>query len=146
MKNARLALALALGLGFSAAQAGSLDISGSPVAQKQIERHAAAIQGGTGVEVAVSSVGSAKGMMELAEGKTRVAAISMSLDEAVAAARHQAKLEGKSIRIPANLRYHAVQRGAETVGFVTVGAPAADVQRVLDYLASREGQTRLASR
>ena len=146
MKIARLAVALALGLGLSAAQAGTLEIQGSPISQKQLERQAEAIHDRTGIDLSVSSVGSAKGMMDLAQGKARVVAISMCLEDAIVAAKHQARLEGKSLKMPSNLRYHSIQAGAERVGLVTVGAPTREVQKVLDYLASREGQTRLASR
>lgn len=150
MKTSRNAiLALALAAAMPAAWAEPLQVSGSPVAQCFVERHADAIEASSGVEVSVSSVGSAKGLLDLVEGKVSVAAIAMPLTEAIESARRQAVLEGKGFTVPVGLHFHEVMpaRGEErAVGFVTVGAPSSELQRVLMYLRSHEGRSLLATR
>jgi phosphate transport system substrate-binding protein len=93
----------------AAAFAEVLEISGSTSVHKRvIEPHAAAIKAATGVELKMFPVGSGKGMLDLSEGRYRVAAISESLDEALASAEKAAKAEGKSFKRPADMKFHLI--------------------------------------
>jgi len=84
-----------------------LEVSGSTTVQKRvIEPNVAAIKAATGVEVKIYGVGSGKGMIALAEKKTTVAAVSETLEEAIASGQKGAKAEGKEFSVPANLRFH----------------------------------------
>ena len=89
------------------AAAQPLEISGSTTVQKRlVEPHAAAVRAATGVEMKIYGVGSGKGMIALADRQVPLAAVSESLDEALASARRAAQAEGKPFKEPADLRFH----------------------------------------
>ena len=84
-----------------------LEIRGSTVVEKDVLLPAAAaIKSATGVEIKVLGMGSGRGMTALFEGKTSVAAISETLEEAVASAKKSAAETGSSVTVPANLMFH----------------------------------------
>jgi hypothetical protein len=148
MNIARCSL-LMLSFAAAGAHAEPLAISGSAVAQRVLERHAAAIEAGSGIELRVSSAGSARGLLDLAEGRVAVAAVALPLSAALDSARRQAAAEGRTFVAPESLRFYEIlpARGAaQAVGLVTVGAPPAQLQKVLRYLGSNEGRAMLAAR
>jgi len=151
MKTARCAIAsLILGMALlPSSQAEPLAISGSAVAQRVLERHAAAIEATSGVELHVSSAGSGRGLLDLSEGRVAVAAVALPLSAALEAAEREATAAGRSFTMPQGLRFHEIlpARGhAQAVGFVTLGAPPPELQKVLMYLRSQEGRSLLAAR
>ena len=86
-----------------------MEISGSTTVHKRVvEPNVAAIKAATGVELRMFPVGSGKGLIDLAGGKVKVAAVSESLDEAVSSAAKGAKAEGKEFKRPADLQFHAL--------------------------------------
>jgi phosphate transport system substrate-binding protein len=89
------------------AHAETLEVSGSTtVNQRVIEPHGAAIKAATGIDLKMYAIGSGKGMMELADRKVPMAAVSESLEEAVASAEKGAKAEGKTYKRPDGLKFH----------------------------------------
>lgn len=143
MKSAHWALG-AVSLAFAiAASAETLEIAGTPAVQQRIDRYVAAIEARSGVELSISSVGGGKGLLDLVEGKVAVAAISGSIDEAIASARKQAIAEGKSFVMPATLKFYRIARASgddHPIGFVTIGTPVPSMQKILKYFGSREGR------
>jgi len=103
--------AIAIVLLTPAAYAQSLEISGSTVVVKDtLQPAAAAIKEATGVEVKSLGMGSGRGMVALFEGKTGMAAISESLEEATASAKKtMAEIDSK-VAVPTNLQYHEIGR------------------------------------
>lgn len=103
---AALALATA-----AQAQIQTLEISGSTVVIKDtLQPAVAAIREATGVEVKALGMGSGRGMVSLFEGKSGMAAISESLEEATASAKKTLAELGSKASIPANLVYHEIGR------------------------------------
>jgi phosphate transport system substrate-binding protein len=95
----------------AATQAEILEISGSTVVVKDtLQPAAAAIKDATGVEVKALGMGSGRGMVALFEGKSGMAAISESLDEATASAKKTLAELGSKASIPSNLVYHEIGR------------------------------------
>lgn len=150
MKTAHpLILTLLLAALVPCAQAQQLIVSGSAVAQRLLERHAAAIQATSGVDLQLSPAGSGRGLLDLGEGRVAVAAVALPLSAAIDSARRQAAAEGREFVAPASLQFHEIlpARGrAQAIGFVTAGAPPAALRKVLQYLRSSEGRDLLASR
>lgn len=150
MNKARIAIVtLSLLTAMTAASGEGLDASGSAAAQRLLARHATAIEDSCDVAMSVASVGSEQAMLDLVRGKVRVAAISGPLEEALAGARRQAAAAGQQLAAAAKLNYHAfapARDGEPALGFVTVGAPSPEVQKVLMYLRSQEGRALIASR
>ena len=83
-------------------------------------------------------MGTAQAMLDVLDGRASVAAVAMTLPEAVAAAREAAWSEGRMLMVPAGITFHqvgTVERGAKPVGFVTVSAPSPQLLKVLAYSA-----------
>ena len=82
------------------------------------------------------------------EGKAGIAAISVTYEQAMAAARGQAIAEGK--RFDASvMRFHEITapvQGSAGLGLVTLGAPSGDAQRVIMFLRTREARAMLSAR
>jgi phosphate transport system substrate-binding protein len=84
------------------AMATTLEVAGSTTVQKSIiDPTNAAAKGATGIDVKMLPVGTGRGLAMLAEGRVTVAAVSDTLDDAVAAA----KKAGMGTT-PANLKFH----------------------------------------
>ncbi len=143
MGRARLAL-VAAGLSIAlSAGAETLEVAGTIGVQKRIDRYLEVIEGGSGVELSISSVGGGKALLDLVEGKVAVVAISGGLDDAIAAAKRQAAAEGKTFVLPSTLKLYKLARAAgeeHPVGFITNGDPGASMQKVLKYFRSRHGR------
>jgi phosphate transport system substrate-binding protein len=85
-----------------AAMAATLEVAGSTTAQKSIiDPTPAAAKSATGIDVKMLPVGSGQGLAMLAEGRVRVAAVSDTLDDAVAAAK-----KAGMANTPGNLKFH----------------------------------------
>ena len=144
MNRARIVFAsMALGLGLPALCAESLPVSGSPALRYLLAPHVERIRSTSDVAIEVEPVGTSQAMLDLIDGKSAVAGVTMSLPEALAAAREAAWAEGRMLRVPATLTFHqvgAIGQGARPVGFVTVGEPSYELQRVLGYLRSASGR------
>jgi phosphate transport system substrate-binding protein len=94
-----------------AAQGQVLEISGSTVVVKDTLGPAVAgIREATGIEIKANAMGSGRGMVALFEGKSGMAAISESLEEATASARTTMTEAGIRAAVPANLQYHEIGR------------------------------------
>ena len=105
-----LLAALLLATAF-AANAQSLDISGSTVVVKDtLQPSAAAIKEATGIDIKANGMGSGRGMVALIEGKASMAAISESLAEASDSAKKTLVELGSKASVPANLQYHEIGR------------------------------------
>jgi len=127
MKRTILALAcLATSL---LAGAQSLEIRGSTVVEKDVLLPAAAeIKARTGVELKVIGMSSGRAMVALFERKTEVAAVSETLEEAVASARKAAAESGSAATAPTNLAYHEIGRDRIAV-FIHRDNPVASLSR-----------------
>jgi phosphate transport system substrate-binding protein len=110
-RTLRAAAAAWLACAAMAAQADPLEISGSTVVVKDtLQPAAAAIKDATGVEIKANGMGSGRGMVALFEGKSGMAAVSESLDEALASAKKTMAEIGSRASVPANLTYHEIGR------------------------------------
>ncbi len=106
----RLAALMALML-VTNVHAQALEISGSTVVVKDfVQPAAAAIREATGIEVKTVAMGSGRGLIALIEGKTGMAAISESLEEATESARKAIAEGGGKLTVPANLAFHEIGR------------------------------------
>jgi hypothetical protein len=150
MKSACAAFAvLAAALALPALSADTLPVAGSPALRYLLAPHVDRIRSTSDVAIDVNPVGTSQAMLDLIDGKSAVAGVVMSLPEALAAAREAAWAEGRMLRVPGTLMYHqvgAVQQGSQPVGFVTVGEPSYELQRVLGYLRSANGRELFAGR
>lgn len=111
------------------AHAESLEISGSTVVVKDtLQPAASAIKDATGVEVKALGMGSGRGMVALFEGKSGMAAISESLEEATASAKKTLAEIGSKATVPSNLVYHEIGRDRVAV-FVHKDNPVGSLTR-----------------
>ena len=121
----------------AAAARDSLEVAASPAVVFLMAPHLAQVEKRSDVAVSLSAVGSAQAMLDVVDGKARAAAVAMPLAQAVAAAREAAWAEGRMIKVPDTIQFHEVGRTARDdipVGFVTVGAPSLELERVLVQL------------
>jgi hypothetical protein len=142
----RIAAAIAFALGAAGASAQTLSMSASPQAQSQLERHASAIEDTSGV--ALRAAASARAVLAVLEGRVAIAAVSVTYEQAMAAARGQAAAQGKPFDASL-LRFHEITAPAHAtpgLGLVTLGAPSGDAQRVIMFLRTREARAMLSSR
>jgi phosphate transport system substrate-binding protein len=125
----RSAVAASFLCAMALAQAESLEISGSTVVVKDtLQPATAAIKDATGVDVKALGMGSGRGMVALFEGKSGMAAISESLDEATASAKKTLAEIGSKAAVPANLVYHEIGRDRVAV-FVHKDNPVGSLTR-----------------
>ena len=140
MKTTTAALALAaLVLAFPAA---SRDVPGSPAAVFLLAPHLEQVKATSDVAVTAATVGSGQLVLDVIDGKAQAAVVAMTLPEAMAAAREAAWQEGRMLVVPEGLQFHEVARyesNARPVGFVTVGAPSPQLEKVMGYLRSKQG-------
>ena len=93
-------LVLCIALSATAAIADPLEVAGSASARAALAPHAARIQAESGVDLKVVPVGTGQAMLDLIDGKTDAAMVSVPLAEAVAAAREAAWAEGRMLKLP----------------------------------------------
>lgn len=96
----RFLLCLALAATATASAAEPLELQGAASARMAIEPHAARIRAETGVDLKVVPVGTGQAMLDLIDGKTDAAVVTLPLTEAVAAAREAAWAEGRMLKLP----------------------------------------------
>ncbi len=112
-------------------------VYGSASAVRMLAPYLNLIESKGDVAIAVSPSGTGQLVLDVIDGKATVAAIAMPLPQAVAAARVAAWEEGRMLLIPESLQFQPVSAlsgiGAP-VGFVTLGATPARLQKVLDEL------------
>ena len=136
MKRAFLTAGLIL-LATLATPAGADDartVYGSASAVRMLAPYLNLIQSRGEVAIVASHVGTGQLVLDVIDGKATVAAIAMPLAHAVAAARLAAWEEGRILNLPESLQFHPVAAlsGTDaTVGFVTLGAAPASLQKVL---------------
>ena len=97
----------------------------------------------------VSGDARGRAILDVAEGKSAMVAISGSYDEAIAAARRQALLDGKRFTSSKALHYQPVSRtyGApERIGVVTLGVPSSEAQHEIARLRSPVAAPMVAGR
>ena len=97
------------------AQAQTVEISGSSTVKDAVDPELHAIKAATGIEVKTLAMGTGRGMVALFQGKTTMAAVSESLDEAVSSARKTMADSGVQVGVPANLVYHEIARQSVVV-------------------------------
>jgi len=93
-------VALCFALAATAAFAEPLEVPGAASAGAALAPHAARIRAETGVDLKVLPVGTGQAMLDLIDGKTDAALVSVPLAEAVAAAREAAWAEGRMLKLP----------------------------------------------
>jgi hypothetical protein len=112
-------------------------VYGSASAMRMLAPYLNHIEATADVALVASPSGTGQLVLDLIDGKVAVAAIAMPLPNAVAAARVAAWEEGRMLVIPESLQFHPVSSlsaNGNTVGFVTLGAQPARLQKVLDQL------------
>jgi hypothetical protein len=150
MQAARTVIAvLALTFSLTSLAAETIEVPGPPALRYLLAPHVERILATSDIEVEIEPVGTAQAMLELFEGKTKVVGVVMSLPEAVAEAREAARSHGRKLRVPQTLVFHEIGRvegGRKPVGFVTLGAPSASMQKVLAYFRTESGRALFAGR
>lgn len=150
MRAARVAIAaLALVCSLPSFAAEILEIPGPPALRYLLGPHVERILAASQIDVEIEPVGTAQAMLELIEGKTKAAGVVLSLPQALAETREAARSHGRKLRIPDNLVFHEIGRvegGTKPVGFVTLGAPSPELQKVLAYFRSESGRALFAGR
>lgn len=109
-------------------------VYGSASAVRMLAPYLNLIESRGGVAIVASSSGTGQIVLDVIDGKAAVAAIAMPLAHAVAAARLAAWEEGRILTLPDSLQFHpvaALSGTQATVGFVTLGAAPAGLQKVL---------------
>jgi hypothetical protein len=112
-------------------------VYGSASAVRMLAPYLNLIESRGDVAIVASPSGTGQIVLDVLDGKTAVAAIAMPLPHAVAAARVAAWEEGRMLNIPESLQFYPVAALSGTgapVGFVTLGAPPASLQKVLAEL------------
>ena len=146
VKTIRIAAALAFALGAATTGAQTLSMSASPQAQSRLEPHTGAIEDTSGVTLHTAA--SARAVLEVMEGKVGVAAISVTYEQAMAAAHGQARAEGKRFD-GSVLRFHETTPAGLSgagLGLLPLGAPSGDAQRVIMFLRTHEARAMLSAR
>jgi hypothetical protein len=118
------------------------EVQGSPAAVFLLSPHLEQVRATSQVDVTAATVGSGQLVLDVIDGKAPAAVVAMTLAQAMAAAREAAWEEGRMLVVPEGLQFHEVarfERDARPVGFVTVGAPSPELERVMGYLRSRAG-------
>ncbi len=143
MRTTSAALALAaLALALNVAAGEAREVPGSPAAVFLLSAHLEQVKATSDVAVTAATVGTGQLVLDVIDGKAQAAAVAMTLAEAVAAAREAAWQEGRMLVVPEALQFHEVaryERDARPVGFVTVGAPSPQLEKVMGYLRSKQG-------
>lgn len=147
MKTTIAVIAIATALfAFPAAARDTREVQASPAAVFLLSPHLEEVRTTAYVEVTAATVGSGQLVLDVIDGKAPAAIVAMSLKQAMAAAREAAWQEGRMLVVPDTLQFHEVarfKRDARPVGFVTVGAPSPELERVMGYLRSQAaGYTR----
>jgi hypothetical protein len=112
-------------------------VYGSASAVKMLAPYVTLIESRGDVALVASPSGTGQIVLDVLDGKAAAAAIAMPLSYAVAAARAAAWEEGRMLNIPESLQFHPVAALSTTgapVGFVTLGAAPASLQKVLAEL------------
>jgi phosphate transport system substrate-binding protein len=116
-------------LATAVAQAQTVDISGSTgVVKEAVDPQLAAIKQATGIEVKTHAMVSGRGMLALLQGKSQMAAVSESLEDATANAKAAMADAGVTLPIPANLEMHEIGREKIAV-YVHKDNPVATLSR-----------------
>lgn len=105
---AMLGILLLVTLGHSKHQE-AISVWGSTTCQKGfLEPGSEAFKQKTGHRIKVFGVGTGKGLLALLQGKTKVAAVSNSLEGAIKSARNIAEKSELSVSFPDNLMFHEI--------------------------------------
>jgi hypothetical protein len=150
MQAARAVIVVvALMCSLSSLAAETIEIPGPPALRYLLAPHVERILATSDIEIDIVPVGTAQAMLDLLDRKVSVAGVVMTLPEAVAEARAAALSAGRKLRIPDTLVFHEVgrvERGTKPVGFVTLGAPSGELQKVLAYFRSESARALFAGR
>jgi hypothetical protein len=112
-------------------------VYGSASAIRMLAPYTNLIEARGDVALVESPAGTGQLVLDLLDGKVSAAAIAMPLPHAVAAARVAAWEEGRMLIIPETIQFQTVSAlsgNGSPVGFVTLGAAPARLQKVLDEL------------
>lgn len=150
MRAARAVITvLALMSSVASLAAETIEVPGPPALRYLLAPHVERILATSGIELEIDPVGTSQAMLDVIEGRAMVAGVVMTLPEAVAETREAARSHGRKLRVPETLVFHEigrVERGTKPVGFVTLGAPSASMQKVLAYFRSESGRALFAGR
>ncbi len=109
-------------------------VYGSASAVRMLAPYAGLMQAKAGVALSASNYGTGQLVLDVIDGKSQAAVVSMPLVQAVAAAREAAWSEGRILGIPESLVFHEVEslrNGDVPVGFVTVGEPTGALGKMI---------------
>jgi hypothetical protein len=141
MKIATTLAALAAALSTAALAADRLEAEGSTSAYYMVKAHVAAVRDAIGVDVVVAPVGTGRAMMDLLEGRVRVAFVTMPLADAVEAGKATAWSDhGRLLQVDKALTYTpmpALDASGRMLAAVTVGAPPARLAAVIGSLSTK---------
>lgn len=141
MKIAAAAVAALATLAASAFAADHLALPGATSAYYMLKGQAERIRAASDVDVEVDAVGTGQAMLDVIEGRTPAAVVTVPLADAVASARVAAwTSERRLLMVSQSLVYTPVPTldpNGRPLAFVTMGAPSPQLARVIDYLASR---------
>jgi hypothetical protein len=150
MKIARVVAVVATASAAAAFAADRLEMEGATSAYYMLKPHVAAVRDARDVDLVVAPVGTARAMLDLLDGRTRVAIVTAPLPDAVEAARNLAWLEeGRVVATNESLTYTLLPTSDPTervLAFVTVGAPTLQLARVVDYFAAKARTHTVAAR
>jgi hypothetical protein len=141
MKLAPLLASIAAACSTAALAGDRLEAEGSTSAYYMVKTHVAEVREAVGVDVVVAPVGTGRAMLDLLEGRTRVAFVTMPLADAVEAARATAWAEqGRVLPAEKALTYTqlpALDASGRTLAAVTMGVPPAALAAMIGSLSDK---------
>ena len=148
MKIAATVAAVLATIAASAAPAQPLQIPGATSASYLLAAQHDRIQAASGVDLVIDDVGAGHAVLDVIEGRAKVAVVTESLMDAVADARIAKWTdERRLLLVSPALAYYPVAAsttGARPLGFVTMSAPSPELARLIEYLNSEAGLRALA--
>jgi tripartite-type tricarboxylate transporter receptor subunit TctC len=144
----KIVLALAaLTFAGSVLAAEPLEIPGANSAYYMLKSHTDRIRAASDVDLTVAPVGTGRAMLDLIEGRAKVAVVTVPFMDAVASARVLAwSEEHRLLVVPRQIAYYDVptpDSNGRPLAFVTMGDPSPELSRVIRYLSDR-GNNRTA--
>jgi hypothetical protein len=140
----KIVLALAaLTFAGSALAAEPLEVPGATSAYYMLKSHTDRIRAASDVELTVAPVGTGRAVLDVVDGRAKVAVVTVPFMDAVASARVLAwSEEHRLLVVPRQIAYYpvpTVDPNGRPLAFVTMGAPSPELARVMRYLSERAG-------
>ena len=84
---------------------------------------------------------SGRAVLDVVEGRSQMAPISVPYGQALAAAHRLAIASGKRFAPPPSIRFHEISKTGEGIlSVVTVGTPSEDAKNAITFLRAREAR------